>query len=156
MVIVIMGNVESGRNRVGRLLAEHLGWEFSDLDSLHHGTLSRRPLDNAGCTPRVEALFSAIDSLNYEWRDVIVSSSILDEKDQNLHYHHPLVKFVHLKAAEAKHDSLSSDQALGVAKSGAAMKGYVASELYDQVLTLDSSQRVEQILSTVLSELILK
>jgi len=156
VVIVIMGDVESGRNRVGRLLADYLGWEFSDVDSLHYGTLSRSSLDDADCSPRMKALFSAIDSLNYEWRDVIVSSSILDENDQSLHYHHPLVKFVYLKTTGTTHDSLPSDQAAGVANSGIAMKGFVAPEPYDSVLTVDSSQRVEQILSTVLSELILK
>ena len=156
MVIVIMGDVASGRNRVGQLLAEYLGWEFADVDSLHCNAVSRSPLTDADCTPRMRALFSAIDSLNYEWRDVIVSSSILDENDQSPHYHHPLVKFVHLKTTGTAQDSLPSDQAGGVANSGIAMKGYGAPEPYDSVLTVDSSQRVEQILTTVLSELILK
>ena len=100
MVIVIMGDVDSSRNRVGRLLAEYLGWEFADVESLHCAALSSGSLNDTDRTPRMKALFSAIDSLNYEWRDVIVSSSILDEDDQSLNDHHPLVRFVQLKATD--------------------------------------------------------
>lgn len=146
VVIVIMGDVESSRNRVGHLLAEYLGWEFTDVESLHYAALSRVSLNGADCTPRMKELFSAIDSLNYEWRDAIVSSSILDEDDQSFHYHHPLVKFVKLEA----------QQATKTANYGMARKAYVAPGPYDRVLTVDSSQKVDQILSTVLSELILK
>ena len=156
VVIVIMGDVESSRNRVGRLLAEYLGWEFTDVESLHRASLSSGSLNDADCARRMKELFSAIDSLNYEWRDVIVSSSILDEDDQSLHYHHPLVKFVQLKATDTDRGSGSPHQETKPANYGVATKGYVAPEPYDRVLTVDSSQKVDQILSTVLSELILK
>ena len=153
VVIVIMGDVESGRNRVGRLLAEYLGWEFVDVESLHREAVSSSPLNDADCTPRMKGLFAAIDSLNYEWRDVVVSSSALDENDQILYYHYPLVKFVYLKTTDTSH---LPDQAMETANSGIAMKGYFAPEPYDKVLRIDSSRRLDEILSTVLSDLILR
>lgn len=156
MVIVIMGDVDSSRNRVGRLLAEYLGWEFADVESLHCAALSSGSLNDTDRTPRMKALFSAIDSLNYEWRDVIVSSSILDEDDQSLNDHHPLVRFVQLKATDTARGSVLPHQGTETANCGMAMKGCVAPEPCDRVLTVDSSQRVDHILSTVLSELILK
>ena len=153
MVIVIMGDVESGRNHVGRLLAEYLGWEFADVESLHCDASSRSSLTDADCTPHMKALYAAIDSLNYEWRDIIVSCSILNENNQSLHYHHPLVKFVHLKES-LPDESLPLDRKADITNS--RMTRHTAPEPHDRVLTVDSSQRVEQILTTVLSELILK
>ena len=35
MVFIITEAAESGRNTVGRLLAEALGWEFVDAENLH-------------------------------------------------------------------------------------------------------------------------
>ena len=34
MVFIITGTAESGRNAVGRLLAEALGWEYIDAENL--------------------------------------------------------------------------------------------------------------------------
>lgn len=101
----------------------------------------------------MKTLYAAIDSLNYEWRDIIVSCSILNKNNQSLHYYHPLVKFVHLKESPPD-ESLPLDRKVDIINSG--MTRHTAPEPYDRVLTVDSSQKVEQILTTVLSELILK
>lgn len=156
MVIIIMGDAESGRDRVGRLLADYLGWEFADEESLHRDAVSRSSLNDVDCTPSVKALFAALDCLIYEWRDVIVSWSTLEENDRNPHYCQPLVKFVHLTATDPTQDSRLSNLAVKATNSGIAMNRYNVHEPRDRVLAVNSSQRVEQILTTVLSELILK
>ena len=153
MVIVIMGDVTSGRDCVGRLLAEYLGWEFAGVESLQGDAVSGIYLTGGDCAPQKKALYGVIESLNYEWRDVILSCAI---SDRSLHYRHPLVKFVYLKATGTMHESRLSDRPVDIATSEIAMKRDAAPEADERTLTVDRSEGVEQILTTVISELILK
>ena len=136
MVVVVMGEVESGGESVGRLLAESLGWEFADVESLACSTQARSPLTDGERFPQIEALSAVVDSSAREWRDLIVSCPTLTEKDRRqLRCKYPLVKFVYLTARDRTDHSLLPE---------------------DSVLSLDSSQGVERILGAVLSALILK
>lgn len=157
MVIVVMGEVESGGESVGKLLAESLGWEFADVGSLACATQAQSPLTDAERVPHIEALSAVIDSSAREWRDLIVSGPTLTEKDRRqLCYKYPLVKFVYLRTPDQTHHSLCSDQPADFTKFGIAVRRWAALENDDRVLALDSSQGVEKILGAVLSALILK
>lgn len=157
MVIVVMGDVESGGESVGRLLAESLGWEFADVESLGCAAYAGGPRTDAERIPQIEALSSVIDSSTCEWRDLIVSGSALTEKDQRqLRHKHPLVKFVYLRAPDKTGHSLRSDEPVDFTNSGIPARRCAALENDDSVLSLDSSQGVEKILGEVLSALILK
>jgi hypothetical protein len=135
MVIVVIGEMESSSRGVGRLLAESLGWEFADIESLLGGAATRSPLSNAKCPAEIEVLSHAIYSLSCEWRDVIISCPALTDKDQRqLRHDQPSVKFVRLKKADG----------------GGTVKDH------EGLLSVDSSLGVEQILGAVLSALILK
>jgi len=152
MVIVIMGDVGSGRDCFGRLLANYLGWEFEAVVSLPCDSVARSSLPDVDRT----ALCAAINSLNYGWRDVILSSPISIDKDQGLQFRHPLVKFVYLTATGKTDDPLRLDRHSEITNPGLPIKRDTMRRPDDRVLTIDSSQQSEQILTTVLSELILK
>jgi gluconate kinase len=144
MVIVVIGEVESGGSSVGRLLAESLGWEFAEVESLDCAIQAGSALPNAGRMPQMQALSAVVDSSNCQWRDVIVSCPTLTDKDHwQLRRNHPSVKFVYLKAPDRTDHSVPSDRCAAVESDGG-------------VLSVDSSQGVEQILGAVLSALILK
>jgi gluconate kinase len=145
MVIVVMGEVGSGGESMGRLLAESLGWEFADMESLDCAAQMRSGLPDTGRMPQIEVLSAAVDSSTCEWRDLIISCPALKEKDQwQLRRNHPLVKFVSLRAPD------SVDQSLVPAQASAAH------EKNDSILAVDTSQGAERIIGAVLSSLILK
>lgn len=158
MVIVVTGEVESGGNYVGRLLAEFLGWEFTEVRSWDRVPRTRGPGINAERISGVDPLSSAIDSSVCEWRDVIISCPTLRDEDQRKlrYYHHQLVKFVHLKAPDGTNHSLLLDQPTVPTNSGVPARREAAPEEEERVLAVDASQEVEQILGAVLSTLILK
>ena len=154
MIIVVIGEVGSG---VGRLLAESLGWEFADVDSLDCAAQAGSPVTNAERMPQIQALSAVIDSSNCIWRDLIVSCPTLTDRDLwQLRRDHPLVKFVYLKAPDRTCHSLPSDRRFDVANSGIPISRRAAVENDDSVLSIDSSQGAEQILGAVLSGLVLR
>jgi gluconate kinase len=156
MVIVIMGDVGSGCNSVGKPLAEYLGWEFVDVETPACNPAARNSQTDVDCTPNMKALYARIDCLKYEGRDVILSCSISDEKKQAPLYRHPLVKFVYLKALDKTDEFLSLQKRPDNSNLELSVKQDRTPDRGDRMLTVDPGQRIEQILKTVLSELILK
>jgi len=157
MVIVVMGEVESGGESLGRLLAESLGWEFADVENLACVAQAQSPLTDVDRIPQIATLSAVIDASAREWRDLIVSGPTLTDKDRRqLRRKYPLVKFVYLRAPDETHHSLCSDQPADFTKFGIPVRRWAALENDDSVLSLDCSQGVEQILGAVLSALILK
>ena len=153
MVIVVMGEVESGSSRVGRLLAESLGWEFADIESLDCATHKRSPLTDSELTPQIAALSAVIDSSTCAWRDLVISCPTLTDKEQRrLRHNRPLVKLVLLRRPDNRDHSFRPDPS-EFTNSGLSVGGSAEDE---SVLAMDGSQRVEQILDAVLSALILK
>ncbi|MFZ3262695.1 MAG: hypothetical protein WA172_01720 [Terriglobales bacterium] len=156
MIIVVVGEIGSGIDGVGRLLAESLGWEFTDVESLDCAAQAGNPVTSAERASLLEKLSAAIDSSTCQWRDLIVSCPALTDKDQRqLRHNHPSVKFVYLKAPNRTDDSFPSDRAVDFVDSEVPVRRCVV-ENDSSVLSVDSSQGVEQILGAVLSALILK
>ena len=157
MVIVVMGKFETSSNEVARRLAESLGWEFANVETLACSAQTGSPITNSQRIPQTEALSAAIYSLTCEWRDVVVSCPTLTDKDQRrLHHNHPLVKFVHLTSPDKTDHFLFCDQPAGLTNSGMPGRRTEGTENDESVLSVDSSQGVEHILGAVLSTLILK
>jgi len=106
MVLIITGAAESGRDTVGRLLAEALGWEFFDAENLRaprdlntHICAASANADPALC---METLSAAITFWLYEWRDAVISCPMLIEGDRRkLSEMSSLVKVVCLEASHA-------------------------------------------------------
>src|ERR1700751_835860 len=120
MVFIITGATESGRNTVGRLLAEDLGWEFVNAENLRptcNLDAKRRGDSRADAGPMwlIEALSAAIDIWIYEWRDVVVSCPGLMEADgKRLCQKSSLVKIVCLEASLATGRADVFDRSAGV------------------------------------------
>ncbi len=101
MVLVIMGVVGSGKTTVGTLLAEKLGWEFSDADDFHPAENIRKisegiPLIDADRAPWLAAMRQAIQRWQKEGKSVVLACSALKHSyREELRAGH--VRFVYLK-----------------------------------------------------------
>ena len=162
MVFVITGAAESDRNTVGRLLAEALGWEFVEAENLHPcGNLDAWrcsiSLSNAEPTVRIETLSVAIAFWIYEWRDVVVSSRMLTERDRRqLSKMSALVKIVCLEASHATGRTPGFDQSVRVVTSEFPAGWLAAREQGQDVLTVDSSRQMEEIIAEITEVLIMR
>lgn len=152
MVFIITGATESGRNTVGRLLAEDVGWEFVNAENLRPtGNLdvnrSEDSRADAGAMWLIEALSAAIDIWIYDWRDVVVSCPWLKDADRiRLCQKSSLVKIVCLEA------SLATGHAHGLAQSGGVesqlqARWYGSLDQRRDVPTVDTSRQVEEIVA---------
>ncbi|MBD2353167.1 gluconokinase [Tolypothrix sp. FACHB-123] len=84
MIIIIMGVAGSGKTTVGKLLAESLGWKFSDADAFHspeNVDKMRRgiPLSEADRKPWLEDLQTAIKQWLQENTNVVLACSALKD-----------------------------------------------------------------------------
>jgi len=165
MVFIITGTASSARNTVGRLLAEALGWDFVRGENLRpppdlvppklappgFDARSREPLS------RLETLSAGINFWIYEWRDVVVSCPPLNDGNRRqLSKMSSLVKIVCLDDSPAP----SVPASLGPSASPIISErsyGRLASRPPDmEVLTVNSSRQVEEIVSEIVCVLVLK
>ena len=84
MIILVIGVSGSGKTTVGKLLAQSLGWGFSDADEFHpkaniekmsHGI----PLSDADRMPWLQAMQRAIDNWLQEDQNMVLTCSALKE-----------------------------------------------------------------------------
>ena len=161
MVFIITGAAESTRNTVGRLLAEALGWEFIDAENLC-------PADNpdarecstaqadADSTSRVETLSVAINFWIYEWRDVVVSCPMLTEKERSqLCKMSSLIKIACLQASHATERTRALDRSVHAVDSEFSAGWQAPRDPRPNVLTVDSSRQVEEIIAEMTAALIM-
>jgi carbohydrate kinase (thermoresistant glucokinase family) len=82
MIVVVAGVAASGKSTVGTLIAGHLGWPFTDGDSLHpvanvakmHAGL---PLDDADRRPWLAAVTARIDGYLEAGQSAVLACSLL-------------------------------------------------------------------------------
>ena len=158
MVFIITGTTESDRNTVARLLADDLGWELADGENFHPSDLDARnrnaSLANADPSLRIEILSAAISYWIYKWQDVVVSCPMLTETDRRqLSEISSLVKIVCLEASQATGGSalLARNRLIHVAGSELPDGGYAKDEPRQEVLTVDLSRQVEEIIREMVS-----
>jgi gluconokinase len=155
VVIIITGTAESGRKTIGNRLAETLGWEFVDAENLYPpGTphIPRRSPSAALADPPllIEALSAAINRWIYEWRDVVISCPVLTGKDRRqLSTMSSLVKIICLEEHDAVDRSPVLGRPAGVARFRTAPRGHASGEPGQNVLAIDSSQPVEEIIGEI-------
>jgi gluconokinase len=161
MVFIIAGTAESGRNTVGRLLAEALGWEYIDAENLRpSGNLEAlrcsASFANADPTLGIGTLSAAINVWIYEWRDVVVSCPVLTEGERRqLSRMSSLVKIVCLEDFLATGRNRFLDRSVGVVRfllPAGSNKGRTPER---SVFTLDSSRQVEDIIAEITSVLMM-
>jgi len=159
MVFIITGAAESFRNAVARLLAESLGWEFVDAASLSLPSYLDRPrcCDTlTDPTLRIESLSAAMCLWIYEWRDVVVSCPPLTERDRRqLSKMSSLVRIVCLEASQATCRTRVVDRSARIRSSPLPAVWHVSHDLPQDVLTVDSSRNVEEIIADMTAALIL-
>ncbi|NEU79687.1 gluconokinase [Nostoc sp. UIC 10630] len=105
MIIIVMGVSGSGKTTIGKLLADSLGWEFSDADSFHsleNVDKMRRgiPLTEADRMPWLQDLQTAIKHWLQENKNVVLACSALkDSYRQFLVSDSVRTKLVYLKGS---------------------------------------------------------
>jgi gluconokinase len=105
-MVLVMGVSGSGKTTVGRLLAEELGWSFSDADEFHSAAnrsklASGVPLSDEDRRPWLERLRSAIKTWIGENRSTVLACSAL-KSGYRRHLVRGLedrVRFVYLKGS---------------------------------------------------------
>jgi len=153
VVFIITGASGSGRSTVGRLLAEALGWEFVDAESLRaQGNVDAggdgTSWTYADRTWRVETLSTAINLWIYEWRDVAVSCPVLTAAERKqLCKMSTLVKVVCLEAFSAPGRTLVVDQSAGVVEAQLQAMWHGSGDSEQNMLTIDASRQVEEIIA---------
>jgi len=161
MVFIITEAAESGRNTVGTLLAEALGWEFVDAENLHPpgnfdtGRCSTPYVNDP--TLRIETLSAAIAFWIHEWRDVVVSCPMLTDTDRRqLSKMSSLVKIVCLQSSHATGRSPVHDQSVRVVSPEFPAGWHAARQPGQNVLTVDSCRQVEEIIAEITAVLIMR
>jgi gluconokinase len=101
MIVLVMGVAGAGKTTVGRALAEKLGCDFLDADSLHPATNVAKmragiPLTDDDRWPWLNAVAKAIDEFILSRRCAVVACSALKQKYRNV-LSRPEVKLVYLK-----------------------------------------------------------
>ena len=159
MVFIITGASESFRNTVARLLAESLGWEFVDAANLSLPSyLDRRRCSDTLTDPtlRIEPLSAAICLWIYEWRDVVVSCPSLTERDRRqLSKMSSLVKIVCLELSQETGRTRVVDRSARIRSSALPAAWHESHHLPQDVLTVDSSRNVEEIIADMTAALIM-
>lgn len=115
MILIVMGVVGSGKTTVGGLLAQRLGWQFSDADDFHPAANVEKirqgiPLDDSDRAPWLAALRTAILHWEASHQDVVLACSALKQS-----YRRELragsVQFVYLRGEQKLiHQRLSARQ----------------------------------------------
>ncbi|HEY5303420.1 MAG TPA: gluconokinase [Acidimicrobiales bacterium] len=100
--IIVLGVSGSGKTTVGRELAEHLGYEFSDADDLHSAAniekmASGHPLTDDDRLPWLNTVGQHVVDTERQARGIVVACSALKRCYRDILRHYdPASFFVHL------------------------------------------------------------
>ena len=102
MIILIMGVTGAGKTTIGTLLAQQLGWEFADADSLHSAANVEKmrldiPLTDADRIPWLEAIHQALAEWTRAGKNGVLACSALKESYRQILCRDLEVKLVYLR-----------------------------------------------------------
>ena len=154
MIVVVMGVTGAGKTTIGRLLAQQLGWEFTDADSFHSPASVEKirqgiPLDDADRAPWLKSLRQAMEQWVAEGRNMVLACSALKKSYRHELYLGSEVKFVYLKGSydliyqrlRARHGHFASEKILA--------SQFAALEEPDDTVTVVIDQPAEAIVAEI-------
>jgi gluconokinase len=99
-----MGVTGAGKNTVGELLAQDLGWEFADADHLHSPANVEKmrlgiALEDADREPWLASIRAAMEPWVAQKRNVVLACSALKKAYRNQLDIGPEIRFVYLKGS---------------------------------------------------------
>ena len=157
--IIVMGVSGSGKTSVGKVLAEHLKWDFYDADDFHPPENVAKmaigiPLDDSDRAPWLAALHDLISSsLKQNKSGVLACSALKERYRQQLMNGSDGVQLVYLKGSydliwsrmETRSDHYMKPQMLH--------SQFDALEEPSNALTVDISLSVEEIVQFVIQQI---
>ena len=157
--LIVMGVAGSGKNTVGELLAQELGWSFHDADAFHPAENIEKmtngiPLTDADRSPWLAALHSLISTSLREDRPAVLACSALKESyRQQLLAGNDGVQIVYLKGSYELLWSRLSLRKDHYMKPQMLRSQFETLEEPANALTVDVSLPVNEIVQVILKQL---
>ncbi len=157
--VIVMGVSGSGKSRVGKLLAEKLGWDFYDADDFHPPANVKKmadgiPLDDSDRAPWLASLHDLISSNLMKNRPGVLACSALKERyRQQLIDRNTDVNLVYLKGSYDLIWSRMADRKEHYMQPEMLQSQFDTLEEPLHALTIDISRPIDEILSKVLEQI---
>ncbi len=157
--VIVMGVSGSGKSRVGKLLAEKLGWDFYDADDFHPPANVKKmadgiPLDDSDRAPWLASLHDLISSNLTKNRPGVLACSALKERyRQQLMDRNTDVDLVYLKGSYDLIWSRMADRKEHYMQPEMLQSQFDTLEEPLHALTIDISKPIDEILSKVLEQI---
>ena len=157
--VIVMGVSGSGKSRVGKLLAEKLGWDFYDADDFHPPANVKKmadgiPLDDSDRAPWLASLHDLISSNLTKNRPGVLACSALKERyRQQLIDRNTDVNLVYLKGSYDLIWSRMADRKEHYMQPEMLQSQFDTLEEPLHALTIDISRPIDEILSKVLEQI---
>ena len=157
--LIVMGVSGSGKTSVGKVLAEHLRWDFYDADDFHPSEnvakmASGIPLNDSDRAPWLAALHRLIsDSVILNQPGVLACSALKERYRQQLMNGHDGVQLVYLKGSYDLIWSRMETRTDHYMKPHMLHSQFEALEEPSNALTVDISLSVQEILEFVIKQI---
>ena len=153
---IVMGVSGCGKSRIGKLLAEHLGWDFYDADDFHPPENVTKmangiPLDESDRAPWLASLNELISSsLKADRPGVLACSALKERYRQQLMEGNDGVQIVYLKGSYDLIWSRMEKRTDHYMKPHMLKSQFDALEEPSNALTMDISRSVDDIVQEIL------
>jgi len=156
---IVMGVSGCGKSRIGKLLAEHLGWDFYDADDFHPPENVTKmangiPLDDSDRAPWLASLNELISSsLKADRPGVLACSALKERYRQQLMEGNDGVQIVYLKGSYDLIWSRMEKRTDHYMKPHMLKSQFDALEEPSNALTMDISMPVDHIVHEIISKM---